>query len=104
MEAYYILEGAYEIHYPDAAPLRIEPGAYVYVPRGTNHTYKCVGADRGRMLVVSTPGGLERFFADLGELALDRSRPPAPSGPPDIGRMVAIAAKHGIEVTGPPPM
>ena len=47
---------------------------------------------------------LDDQFADLGELALDRSRPPAPSGPPDIGRMVAIADKHGIEVTGPPPM
>jgi quercetin dioxygenase-like cupin family protein len=82
-EAYYILEGVYEIYRPDAAPLRVTPGGYVYVARGTVHTYKCVGPDRGRMLVVSTPGGLERFFAELGEPALDR--------------------EHGIEVVGPPP-
>jgi hypothetical protein len=55
------------------------------------------------MLVMSTPGGLERFFAELGEPALDREQPPAPSGPPDFGRMLAIAHKHGIDIVGPPP-
>ena len=102
-EAYYILEGAYEIHYPDAPPIHAAPGAYVYVARGTVHTYRCAGPDRGRMLVMSTPAGLERFFAELGEPALDREHPPAPSGPPDFDRVMAIARKYGIDVVGPPP-
>jgi hypothetical protein len=55
------------------------------------------------MLVLATPAGLERFFAELGEPAVDREHPPVPSGPPDIERMMAITAKYGIEVVGPPP-
>jgi quercetin dioxygenase-like cupin family protein len=103
-ESYYILEGDYEIHLPDAAePLRAGAGAYIAVARGTVHTYVCAGPGRGRMLVLATPGGLERFFAELGEPAVDREHPPAPAGPPDVGRMVAIANKYGIEIVGPPP-
>jgi quercetin dioxygenase-like cupin family protein len=103
-EAYYILEGEYEIYSPEGLVLRATPGTYVHVARGTVHTYRCAGPGEGRMLVFGSPSGMEDFFAELGEEAVDRANPPAPSGPPDIGRMVAIANRHGIEVVGPPPM
>jgi len=100
-EAYFILEGEYEIHYPGGgAPLRLLPGAYVHVPLGTVHTYKCTVS--GRMLVLLSPGGGEKFFADLGELALDRQKPPAHPIMHDPAEVAAIAARHGIEVLGPP--
>jgi quercetin dioxygenase-like cupin family protein len=102
-EAYFILEGTYEVHYPGGTPLRLAPGDYTLVPRGTVHTYKCVGGERGRMLVTASPGGLEGFFAELGTAATDREHPPAPQGPPDFGWMVGVAAKYEIEVTAPPP-
>jgi hypothetical protein len=70
--------------------------------RGTVHTYKCVGANPGKMLVLASPAGLEDFFAELGTLAIDRDHPPVVTTPPDFGWMVGVAAKHGIEVTGPP--
>jgi quercetin dioxygenase-like cupin family protein len=101
-EAYYILEGTYEVHSPGAAPLHLGPGAYAHVARGTVHTYKCVSETPGRMLVMASPGGLERFFAELGEPAVDREHPPAPQGPPDFAWVIGVAAKHGIEVVGPP--
>jgi quercetin dioxygenase-like cupin family protein len=83
-EAYYILEGNYEIHYPGGTTLTLDPGAFVHVPRGTVHTYKCVGDSRGRMLVMASPAGMENFFAELGERAVDLDHPPVPTGPPRL--------------------
>jgi mannose-6-phosphate isomerase-like protein (cupin superfamily) len=101
-ESYFIVEGSYEVHFPGASPVALQPGDYARVPQGTVHTYKCVSPTPGRMLVLASPGGLERFFAELGDLAVDRAHPPAPSGPPDFGRMMAVCARHGIDVLGPP--
>jgi mannose-6-phosphate isomerase-like protein (cupin superfamily) len=102
-ESYYILEGDYEIHREGEAPLRATAGAFVHVPRGTIHTYKNVAATPGRMVVMTTPAGLEGFFAEVGQPATDRSSPPVLVGPPDLGKMAAIARKYELEITGPPP-
>lgn len=101
-EAYYVLEGNYEVHYPGAAPIQLGPGAYVHVPQGTVHTYKCVGSTRGRVLVVSSPAGLETFFAELGQRAVDLENPPVATEPPDFAWVAGVAARHGIDVVGPP--
>jgi quercetin dioxygenase-like cupin family protein len=73
-EAFYVLEGAYEIRCRDEVFVGT-PGAFVFVPRGAPHGYT-VGPAGGRVLVV-TPAGLERYFAEvadrlaLGALSLD---------------------------------
>ena len=75
------------------------PGSLVYVPRGNLHTYKNVGDKPGRLLVNQAPGGLhERFFEELGAEATDKENPPIMEGPPDVEKIVAIAARNGIEI------
>ena len=101
-EAYYILEGEYEIRYQDAPSLRVGPGDYVYVPKGTFHEYRSLGKERGRQLVLTSPGGMEHFFAELGQLAMDRINPPPPPvDPPDLDRILAIGRKYEIEMIPP---
>jgi hypothetical protein len=39
----------------------------VHVLLGTIHTYKCVGETWGRMLVTTSPVGIEEFFAGLSQ-------------------------------------
>src|SRR5690349_1921011 len=39
-ESYFILEGTYEIYRDGSEPLRASMGAFAYVPKGVNHTYK----------------------------------------------------------------
>ena len=81
---------------------RADTGSLFYVPGGTLHAYKNVGDRVGRMLVIHTPGGLhERFFEDLGEPATNGSAPPASVVPPDVERVLTVAARYGIEI--PPP-
>jgi quercetin dioxygenase-like cupin family protein len=97
-EAFYVLEGDYEFLVEDRT-LRVPAGSLLYVPRGNLHTHKNVGEGTGRMLVSQTPGGLhERFFEELGEPAADTSAP-VPGEPPNVQRIVRIAAEYGIEIS-----
>jgi len=90
-EAFYVLEGEYEVHSQDGLVTRAGPGTYVFVPRGTVQAYKCVGPGQGRMLVMASPGGLEVFFEALSKVD---------GG--DFAAVAAVAAANGIEVVGPP--
>jgi hypothetical protein len=49
---------------------------------------------------VQTPSGVEEFIAEAGKPATDLSARPAPPELSELQRIVAIAAKHGIEVPG----
>jgi mannose-6-phosphate isomerase-like protein (cupin superfamily) len=98
----YVLEGEFELLYKDRT-ISGGPGTLVYVPKGTLHTYKNTGEEPGRLLVGQTPAGLlQGFFDEVGETAVDRNTPPAMDGPPDVGRIVATAARYGMEIPPPP--
>ncbi len=78
--------------------MELGAGGYAFVPRGMVHAFTNVGNTPARMLILVTPGGLhEQFFAELGE-PVDA---PAPAGPPDVERIVAVSAKYGIEILPP---
>ena len=100
-EAFYVLEGEYEF-LVEGRTISAESGSLIYVPKGNLHTHKSVGEGIGRMLVSQTPGGLhERFFEEIGEEMKDGSTAPVSEDPPDMERIVKIAAEYGIEM--PPP-
>ena len=97
-EAYYILEGEFEIYdTTNGNTLTVGPGSYVYVPKGVNHGFKCIGSETGRMLLIITPGGLEGFFEGIGQIITDiNNPPPPPSGPPDFARAAQVAAQYNV--------
>jgi mannose-6-phosphate isomerase-like protein (cupin superfamily) len=102
-ESYYILEGEYDFHRVGLPPLHATAGSFVYVPIHMAHTYTNVGDTPGRMVVVTAPAGLERFFLDVGQPAVDLTTPPILTAPPDLVRMAAIGRKYELEIVGPPP-
>ena len=59
-------------------------------------------SERARFLLVTEPAGFDRFVAAVARPAASPTIPPAPAEPPDLERLVAVAAEHGIEITGPP--
>ena len=99
-EAYYILEGKYEIYRANEPPTEATTGSFIYFPKGVVHTYKNVGKGPGRMLVVNTRAGLEGFFEEVGQPATDTSSPPILVQTPDFGKMIEIARKYDIEIIG----
>ena len=96
-ETFYVLEGRYTFLVGDRT-IELGPGGYAFVPRETVHAFTNTGDAPARMLIMVTPGGIhEGFFAELGE-PVDA---PLPAGGPDIARIVATAAKYGMEILPP---
>ncbi len=98
-EVLYVLEGEVEFLLGEET-IPAGAGSCVYAPRGTVHAFKNVGTSPSRVLVVYSPGGFEKFFFEAGEPAPEGSSPP--EGEPDVGRIVEIGQKYGLEIPPPP--
>jgi len=97
-QAFYVLEGDHEFAC-GGETFAAGVGAFVYVPRGTVHSFENVGKTSGRILVLSTPaGGTEGFFFEVGEPATNGSSPPPTSEMPDVVKLREIARKHGSDI------
>ena len=96
-QAFYVLEGDHEF-VCDGRAFEAKAGSFVYVPRGTVHSYENVGTEPGRLLILSTPaGGTERLFLELGEPATEGS-PPPPAEPLDLKAFRATVQKYGSDI------
>jgi steroid delta-isomerase-like uncharacterized protein len=95
-ESFYVLEG--ELAFVcDGKWLKAGPGTFVYGPREIAHGFKVIGRSPARMLLMCAPGGFERFV-------LEQTTPIAgPPYPPDMAKLMMLAAKYGIDVHGPLP-
>ncbi|MCU1629759.1 MAG: hypothetical protein JWP64_4708 [Pseudonocardia sp.] len=69
------------------------PMAPSFGPRGTPHCFQNVGDTPGRLLVISTPSGLERFFEQFAELL---------PGQVDRDGLADVGHANWIEFVGPP--
>jgi quercetin dioxygenase-like cupin family protein len=87
-ETFHVLEGRVAF-LSDGQWHEVGPGGAVYMPRGVLHTFKNVGDQPSRMLLMTTPSGFEKFFPRCAEEF-------AKSGEPDMSRIVQIGAEHGI--------
>lgn len=69
-------------------------GETVFVPRGSEHTFRVVGDEPALHLVILTPGGFEGFFVEMGrdQLAI----------PDDMEEITKRAAQYHLAFTGPP--
>lgn len=99
-EAFYILEGAINVQVGDETVLA-EPGAFIFITRGTVHAFSNPGSTPARFLFILSPPGFEGFFEEAGEPASERVLPEPPEGPPDIERIAAIGEKYNMETLRP---
>ncbi len=69
-------------------------GETAFIPRGREHTFRVVGDESSRHLLILTPGGFEDFFADMarGQYRI----------PEDMEQVTTSAAQRGLRFTGPP--
>jgi quercetin dioxygenase-like cupin family protein len=87
-ECFYVLEGRAEF-YKDGAWTEALPGTVVFMPKGTVHTFRNAGDRPLKQLIRTNPAGFETFFA---RCETEFARP----GGPEMPRIGAIAAEHGI--------
>jgi quercetin dioxygenase-like cupin family protein len=95
--------GSWPAELIDAAR-RCAPGSTHFVPGGAPHTYSVV-SEGARILVISTPAGLELWTREFGVRATGSGPTPAPATLPEISadRRREFAEAHGLRRLGPPP-
>lgn len=76
------------------------PGSFLYMPRGSTHTFRVDSTTPARLLVLLIPGGGEQFFVDAGR-PVENDGLPEPA-PPDVARLQTVAERFGVEFVGPP--
>ena len=99
-ETVYIVDGKARYIIGDDT-IEVGAGDVVDLPEGTKETFEPIG--QLHMLVTYVPGGMDKFFVEVGEPAAERRIPDAPSSPPDFQHLAEVGAKYGLELLGPPP-
>jgi mannose-6-phosphate isomerase-like protein (cupin superfamily) len=96
----FLLEGEVTVHLPGRSVV-LGPGECLTTPMNVPHTECVTSPGPARVLDVNAPSGFDAFVAAAGEPATSLTLP-AKDEPPDLERLTALAAEHGIEVLGPP--
>ncbi|MCC5821900.1 MAG: cupin domain-containing protein [Phycisphaerales bacterium] len=84
-EVWLVLEGALEVTVGGVTH-RLEPGGMAFGPRGIEHGFQCVGDTPTRFILIASPGGFERFFADVDDAG----------GVMPVPQFVEIVRRHGM--------
>ena len=93
-EGFYVLEGEY-LMFIEGRQHLCPAGAFVYVPRGTPHTFKVVSAVPGKKLNFFSPAAMVEFFEDLAAAEA------AGQATPEL--LDTIAARNNVDLLGPVP-
>lgn len=99
-ESYVVLEGRLTIQ---AGEERFElgPGGVAAVRMGVGHTFR-VESETARVLVLSTPAGLEEMVRDCSVPATQPTLPPTETARPSAEELERIFRSHGQVTLGPP--
>jgi quercetin dioxygenase-like cupin family protein len=97
-ESFYVIDGELAVAGAGGEEITAGRGDTVHIPGGEPHGYRNVGSDMVHMLAIVQPSGLEAFFDELGVPSDGASEPEPLTGPPDVQRLMAVTAKHGIEM------
>ena len=90
-EVWWVLEGDFRFKTGDTM-FRVSTGGMAFGPRGLPHNFQNIGDTRGRLLIVTSPSGVERFFEQFAAMP----------GPVDADGLVAVGHANWIEFIGPP--
>ncbi len=92
-ETFLVLEGRVEFFRNDVWT-EVPVGTSVYMPRHEVHAFRNCGSTPLKMLISTMPSGFEVFFSRCAEVF-------AEPGEPDMARLLAISAEHGIHFMPP---
>ena len=91
-ELWWVLEGNFRFK-TGAGWLAASTGGMAFGPRGMPHAFQNIGDTPGRLLVVTTPSGIERFF----EQSAEQLTPPV-----GVEQLTAVGEANWLQFTGPP--
>lgn len=90
-EAFYVLDGEMDFAVGDTVYEGIVAGGFAYVPHSTRHEFRVI-SETAKFLLITTPGGFEKYFEALSSPAAAYELPPA--GHRQLSPDEVIAAKR----------
>ncbi|MFC0541642.1 cupin domain-containing protein [Kutzneria chonburiensis] len=93
-ETFLVLDGELRVEVGSEAHA-VGAGGLALLPRGLPHGFVVVSGS-ARFLTLHTPAGFDRFVAEVGTPLNVPADVPAPA------ELTRIAARHGIQIVGPP--
>jgi quercetin dioxygenase-like cupin family protein len=103
-ETFYILEGS-AIFQVGGQTIHAKVGDLIHIPRGTVHTLRNDTDKPARALIIISPAagktGMQQFFEESFYPATDRAAAPLPISEELVKRMMAAAARNGMELVKP---
>jgi quercetin dioxygenase-like cupin family protein len=94
-ESIYVIDGELRVVNEGGGQV-IGAGGFIHLPREQAHGFCVHGDAPARVLLLATPGRFAGFIADL-------SSPEPPTSAPDMGVLLATAARYSIDILGPLP-
>ena len=89
-EAMYVLSGEITARVGDRTHT-LTAGTFILMPRDVPHSFANPSTTEARVLVINSPGAVERYFEETAELAQ------ATGGQVDMQKQIELAKTYGIE-------
>lgn len=86
-ETFYVVDGTYEFTLGDEI-VRMSKGAFLFLPRGTPHTFRNAGDDLGCIVGTFNPGRFANYFRELAEI-IERT-----GAAPDVGTWTELYGRY----------
>jgi mannose-6-phosphate isomerase-like protein (cupin superfamily) len=87
-EYWFVIEGKFSFSFKEKQ-IELSSGGFAHGPKGIPHCFKNEGETTGKLVMVTTPSGLEDFFREVHEVSR--------TGRPDKETFVGIMRSHNIE-------
>lgn len=101
-EAFYVLDGEITV-VCDGKKMVLRAGAYIFLPRGVPHGFRC-SEKSSRVLIHVIPGGEVGFVGMMLEMAVPIREHVLPEPtPPVLQKLTALCEKNKIDILGPIP-
>jgi quercetin dioxygenase-like cupin family protein len=98
-ESFYLQQGTLALQV-GGKRLNAAAGDFIHIPRGTVHSFRNVGQETAKLLMVATPAGLENFFAEAFFPSAEIAAIPQVDEAV-IGRAMKAAPKYGLQLLPP---
>jgi quercetin dioxygenase-like cupin family protein len=99
-EMFQVLAGEITIYQGEKA-VRLQRGDYLFAARGLPHSFRNTGKEEARMIITTSPAGIEKFFEKVGKPLAHQTDQATPPTAEEIHLMQATAPEYGITILPP---
>ena len=64
-EVFYVIDGQFDLQYGENS-IRATNGFHLFMKRGIPHSFKNIGNNEGKILIMFIPAGCEKLYEELG--------------------------------------